>query len=120
MIPGRASPHCSDHVTMRRGGCEGENVLAPVPLRQHVFTVPRMLRPIISPRRGLLGESCHIVERLLFQAYAGAKVKSRPGLIRFAQTFGDRVTFNPRISMCLPPAACFASTGYSSRYPQFP
>ncbi|MGB5080505.1 MAG: ABC transporter substrate-binding protein [Burkholderiales bacterium] len=31
----------------------------PVPHRQYVFTVPRMLRPIFSRRRGLLGELCH-------------------------------------------------------------
>ena len=74
-----------------------ENVLAPVPHRQYVFTVPRMLRPIFSRRRTLLGELCHIVERLLFQAYAGAKAEGRPGLILFVQTFGDLVTFNPHI-----------------------
>jgi len=51
-----------------------------------------MLRPIFSRRRGLLGELCHIVERLLIQAYAGAKVEGRPGLILFVQTFGDLVT----------------------------
>jgi len=34
-----------------------ENVLAAVPRRQYVFTVPRMLRPIFSRMRGLLG-SC--------------------------------------------------------------
>jgi len=40
-----------------------ENVLAPVPHRQYVFTVLRMLRPIFSRKRGLLGELCRIVER---------------------------------------------------------
>ncbi len=74
-----------------------ENVLAPVPHRQYVFTVPRMLRPIFSRRRGLLGELCHIVERSLIHAYSGAAVEGRPGLILFVQTFGDLVTFNPHI-----------------------
>ncbi len=74
-----------------------ENVLGPVPHRQYVFTVPQMLRPIFSRRRGLLGELCHIVERLLIEAYSGAAVEGRPGLILFVQTFGDLVTFNPHI-----------------------
>ncbi len=51
-----------------------------------------MLRPIFSRWRGLLGELCHIVERLLIQAYTGTAVEGRPGLILFVQTFGDLVT----------------------------
>ncbi len=78
-----------------------------------------MLRPIFSRRRGLLGELCHIVERLLIQAYTGAGVEGRPGLILFVQTFGDLVN-STRTSMCLPPMACFAQTGCSSRCPLFP
>jgi len=50
-----------------------------------------MLRPIFSRRRALLGELCHIVERLLIRAYSGAGVEGRPGLILFVQTFGDPV-----------------------------
>src|SRR3989337_2420428 len=94
---GYASAHRSRDfrwiTVMQLGRLIQENVLAPVPHRQFVFTVPRMLRPIFSRRRGLLGELCHIVERLLFQAYAGAKAEGRPGLILFMQTFGDLVTF---------------------------
>ena len=37
------------------------------------------------------------MERLLIQAYIGAGVEGRPGLILFVQTFGDLVTFNPHI-----------------------
>ena len=74
-----------------------QNVLAGVPHRQYVFTVPRMLRPIFSRKRGLLGELCRIAERLLIRAYTGAGVEGRPGLILFVQTFGDLLTFNPHI-----------------------
>jgi len=45
----------------------------------------------------LLGELCHIVERLLIEAYCGAGVEGQPGLILFVQTVGDLVTFNPHI-----------------------
>ena len=74
-----------------------QNVLPVVPHRQYVFTIPRMLRPIFSRKRGLLGELCHIVERLLIGAYSGAGVEGRPGLILFVQAFGDLLTFNPHI-----------------------
>ena len=90
-------PNCHQKRVLAYGDWVVENVLTPVAHRQYVFTVPRMLRPIFSRRRKLLGELCHIVERLLFQAYAGAKVDGRPGLILFVQTFGDLVTFNPHI-----------------------
>ena len=56
-----------------------------------------MLRPIFSRRRGLLRKLCHIVERLLIEAYTSAGVEGRPELILFVQTFGDLVTFNPHI-----------------------
>ena len=88
---------CTQRRVLAYGDWVEENVLAPVPHRQYVFTVPRMLRPIFSRRRGLLGELCHIVEHLLISAYCGTAVKGRPGLILFVQTFGDLVTFNPHI-----------------------
>ncbi len=56
-----------------------------------------MLRSIFSRRRRLLGELCHIVERLLIEAYTVASVEGRPALILFIQTFGDLLTFNPHI-----------------------
>ena len=90
-------PSCHQKRVLAYGDWVEENVLAPVPHRQYVFTVPRMLRPIFSRRRGLLGELCHIVERLLIAAYSGTGVEGRPGLILFVQTFGDLVTFNPHI-----------------------
>jgi ribosomal protein S27E len=65
-------PSCHQKRVLAYGDWVEENVLAPVAHRQYVFTVPRMLRPIFSRRRGLLAELCHIVERLLIQAYTGA------------------------------------------------
>ena len=73
------------------------NVLAPVPHRQYVFTVPRLLRPMLARRRALLEELCNIVERLFARFYASARPGARPGIILFVQTFGDLVNFNPHI-----------------------
>jgi len=90
-------PSCHQKRVLAYGDWVEENVLAPVAHRQYVFTLTRMLRPIFSRRRTLLGQLCHIVERLLIQAYTGAGVEGRPGLILFVQTFGDLVTFHPHI-----------------------
>jgi hypothetical protein len=49
-----------------------QNVLPPVPHWQSAFTVPRILRPSFAHRRKLLVKLCHIAERLLAQACAGA------------------------------------------------
>jgi len=90
-------PSCHQKRVLAYGDWVEKNVLGPVPHRQYVFTVPRMLRPIFSRRRALLGELCHVVERLLISAYSGAGAEGRPGLILFVQTFGDLLTFNPHI-----------------------
>ena len=63
-------------------------MLAPVPHRQYVFTIPRLLRPMFARRRALLGKLCHIVERLFARFYASARPGARPGIILFVQTFG--------------------------------
>ena len=74
-----------------------EHVLAPVPHRQYVFTVPRLLRPIFGRHRAWLGELCRIAARLLSKAYGEALPGARPGLILFVQTFGDLANFNPHV-----------------------
>jgi len=70
-------------------------VLAPVPHRQYVFTVPKLLRPAFGRHRAWLGELCRIAARLLADAYAEALPGARSGLILFVQTFGDLANFNP-------------------------
>ena len=62
------------------------NVLAPVPHRQYVFTVPKLLRPAFGRQRVWLGELCRIAARLLTEAYAGCAPCAHPGLILFVQT----------------------------------
>ncbi len=73
------------------------NVLASVPHRQYVFTVPKLLRSAFERQRAWLGELCRIAARLLAEAYAQAAPGARPGLILFVQTFGDLANFNPHV-----------------------
>jgi len=48
-----------------------ENVLAFVPYRQYVFTLPRLVCHIFARRRRWLGELYRIAERLLSRSFAG-------------------------------------------------
>jgi hypothetical protein len=73
-----------------------EEVLAPVPHRQYVFTVPKLLRGAFHQRHRV-GELCRIVGRLLTDAYREADPDGQPGFILFVQTFGDLIAFHPHI-----------------------
>jgi hypothetical protein len=42
--------------------------LQPVPHRQYVFTLPRLLRPLFGRHRAWLSEICRITARLLLEA----------------------------------------------------
>ena len=64
-----------------------ENVLAPVPHRQYVFTMARLLRPIFARRREWLGELCRIAARLLADACAEALPGARPASILLFNLF---------------------------------
>jgi hypothetical protein len=90
-------PSCHQKRVLLYGEWLEENVLEPVPHRQYVFTLPRLLRPIFGRHRPWLGELCRIAARLLVDAYAEAAPGARPGLIRFVQTFGDLANFNPHL-----------------------
>ena len=89
------------------------NVLAPVPHRQYVFTVPRLLRPMFARRRALLGKLCNIVERLFARFCASARPGARPGLILFVQTFGDLVNFNPHVHVLAADGVFDADGGFT-------
>ena len=90
-------PSCHQKRVLAYGEWVEVNVLAPVPHRQYVFTIPRLLRPLFARRRALLGKLCNIVERLFARFCASARPGARPGIILFVQTFGDLVNFNPHI-----------------------
>ena len=90
-------PSCHQKRVLLYGEWVEETVLTPVPHRQYVFTLPRLLRHFFARRREWLGELCRIAERLLSHAYAAALPGGRPALIVFVQTFGDLVNFNPHL-----------------------
>jgi hypothetical protein len=90
-------PSCHQKRVLAYGEWVEQCVLRPVPHRQYVFTVPKLIRPFFACRRSLLGELCRIIARALTQAYGAALPRARPGFILFVQTFGDLVNFNPHV-----------------------
>jgi hypothetical protein len=90
-------PSCHQKRVLAYGEWVEQCVLRPVPHRQYVFTVPKLIRPFFAYRRSLLGELCRIIARALAQAYGAALPRARPGFILFVQTFGDLVNFNPHV-----------------------
>jgi len=90
-------PSCLHKRVLAWGHWVEASVLRPVPHRQYVFSVPKLLRPFFACHRSLLGELCRIISRSLTQAYRAASPRARSGFILFVQTFGDLVNFNPHI-----------------------
>jgi hypothetical protein len=90
-------PSCHQKRVLAYGEWVEQRVLRPVPHRQYVFTVPKLIRPFFAYRRSLLGELCRIIARALMQAYGAALPRARPRFILFVQTFGDLVNFNPHV-----------------------
>ena len=76
-------PGCHQKRVLLYGEWVEEHVPAPVPHRQYVFTVPRLLRPVFARRRAWLGELCRIAARLLADAYAATLPGGKPGMNLF-------------------------------------
>jgi hypothetical protein len=112
-------PSCHQKRVLLYGEWVEQNVLAPVPHRQYVFTVPRLLRPGFGRHRAWLGELCRIAARLLVEAYAEALPGARPGVILFVQTFGDLANFNPHVHV-LAADGVFLSDGRFVALPPVP
>ena len=85
-------PSCHQKRMLVYGDWVEDTVLAPVPHRQYVFTLPKSLRPFFH-HRAYLGELCRIIGRLLNRNFNEVQSGGRPGFILFVQTFGDLVNF---------------------------
>jgi Putative transposase len=81
------------------GAWVSDEVLAPVPHRQYVFTVPKMLRGYFRKDRRRLGKLSHCADDALKTVYRRAmrEPKGVPGVIISIQTFGDLVNFHPHL-----------------------
>ena len=84
-------PSCHQKRVLQCGNWMADEVLAPVPHRQYVFTVPKMLRVYFRRDRRLLGKRSQCAAdalKTLFRA-TGKDPTAVPGIIMVIQTYGD-------------------------------
>jgi hypothetical protein len=76
-----------------------DEVLAPVPHRQYVVTVPTMLRVYFRKDRRLLGKLSQCAADALKTLFHAARKnpKAVPGIIMVLQTYGDLANFHPHL-----------------------
>jgi hypothetical protein len=90
-------PSCHQKRMLAYGEWLEDNVLAPVPHRQYVFALPKLIRLFFRYRRPYLGELCRLVAALLKAGFKVMAPQGQPAFVLYVQTFGDLVTFNPHI-----------------------
>ena len=77
-----------------------EKLLAPVPHRHVVLTMPRLLRPLFRRRRELLGELSQAGAEAVAQATRGGLAEDvRPGIVVSIATAGDLLQWHPEMWM---------------------
>lgn len=75
-----------------------EKLLAPVPHRRVVLTMPRLLRPLFRRKRELLGELSQAGAEAVAQATrAGLGEDVRPGIVVSIATAGDLLQWHPHL-----------------------
>jgi len=112
-------PSCHQKRVLQFGSWVADEVLAPVPHRQYVFTVPKMLRIYFRKDRRLLGKLSQCAAdalKTLFRA-AGRDPKAVPGIIMVIQTYGDLVNFHPHLH-ALVTDGVFTPTGWFVAFPK--
>jgi hypothetical protein len=92
-------PSCHQKRVLQFGHWVTEHVLPPIPHRQYVFTIPKMLRGYFRKDRRLLGKlsQCAYACLKAFFQVALRKNQAVPGVIVAIQTFGDLVNFHPHL-----------------------
>jgi len=112
-------PSCHQKRVLQFGAWVAEEVLAPVPHRQYVFTLPKMLRIYFRKDRRLLGKLSQCAAealKTLFRA-AGKDPKAVLGIIIAIQTYGDLVNFHPHLHALVTDGA-FSPSGWFVAFPK--
>ncbi len=111
-------PSCHQKRVLQFGEWVTEHVLPPVPYRQYVITIPKMLRVYIRKDRRLLGklsQCAYACLKAFFQATL-KKPQAVPGVIVAIQTFGDWANWHPHLH-ALVSDGLFAANGWLSVVP---
>ena len=93
----RFCPSCHQKRMLAYGEWLEQNLLTPVPHRQYVFALPKLIRPFFRYRCRHLGELCRLGAGLLRTGFKAMDPRGQPAFILYVQTVGDLVTFNPHI-----------------------
>ena len=74
-------------------------VLLPVPHRQIVLTIPKMLRIYFRYDRRLLGDLCRVAAGVLVESFRVllAVPQAQPGLVVCVHTYGDAAIYHPHL-----------------------
>ncbi len=106
-------PSCHQKRVLMFGEWITEEILYPLPHRQYVFTVPKMLRPHFRFDRKLLGKLSQCAYQSLKEFFREPlnKKEAVPGVVISIQTFGDLVNFHPHLH-CLVTDGCFMPNGW--------
>jgi hypothetical protein len=78
-----------------------ENLLAPVPHTQWVFTIPRAIRGLFARDRRLLSLLSQTAYDSILRVFRSAleEKSARPGVVASIQTFGDLLAFHPHLHL---------------------
>lgn len=92
-------PSCHNKKVVQFGHHLKETVLYPVPHRQYVFSVPKILRRFFFYDRKLLGKlsQCAVKSLTKFLQLTLGKKAGIPGVIVAIQTFGDYARWHPHL-----------------------
>jgi len=106
-------PSCHNKKVVQFGHHLKETVLYPVPHRQYVFSIPKILRKFFLYDRKLLGKLSQCAAKALtkfFKITLGKKT-GIPGIVVAIQSFGDYARFHPHLH-ALVADGLFLESGY--------
>ncbi len=92
-------PSCHAKKVVQFGELLHENILYPVPHRQYVFSIPKILRKYFLYNRKLLSKLCQCAQKSLL-AYLRTVLGLKDGIlgsVMAIQTFGDYARWHPHI-----------------------
>lgn len=102
-------PSCHQKRVLMFGEWITKEILYPLPHRQYVFSVPKILRPYFRFDRRLLGKLSQCAYQCLKEFFRQtlSKKEGVPGAVISIQTFGDLVNFHPHLTaLSLTVASC--------------
>jgi len=107
-------PSCHQKQALLTGMHVSEEVCAPVPHRQFVFTVPRNLRPYFRRYRDLLSALPLLAWETIRDVYAAAFACDglHPGMATALQTFGELAHWHPHVHALVTDGAFDSAGGF--------